>query len=90
MKFKRMMDKIGQFLSAERREQEEKRKKLKELLGKMKNERKSIEAEIADCDDDRKRADLLLKLSILNEQRKKGIALHRELAGKGKRMDDSA
>ncbi len=84
MKFKTMMGKIGHFLSAERREQEEKRQKLKDLLKKMKDESKALASAIERCDDKDKRTELQLKLNILGEQRKKGVALRRELAGKTK------
>ncbi len=83
MNFKRMMGKLGLLLSADRRMQEEKKKKLKELLKKMKAEQKRLKSAIAHCNDPDARADFELKLQILTEQRKKGVNLRKRLAGKG-------
>ena len=82
MNFKRMMDKLGMLLSADRRLQEEKKKKLKDLLKKMKTEQKELVKAIANCKDADARADFELKLQILTEQRKKGVNLRKRLAGK--------
>lgn len=82
MKFKRMMDKLGLLLSAERRMQEEKKQKLKELLEKMKAEQKRLKHAIENCSDPDARADFELKLQILTEQLRKGVELHKSLAGK--------
>ncbi|HRQ57487.1 MAG TPA: hypothetical protein PLN31_08710 [Azoarcus taiwanensis] len=82
MNFKRMIDKLGLLLSADRRMQEEKKKKLKELLKKMKAEQKRLKIAIAHCSDPDARADFELKLQILTEQRKKGVNLRKRLAGK--------
>lgn len=82
MNFKRMMDKLSLLLSADRRMQEEKKKKLKELLKKMKAEQKRLKSSIAHCSDPDARADFELKLQILTEQRKKGVNLRKRLAGK--------
>lgn len=82
MNFKRMMDKLSLLLSADRRMQEEKKKKLKELLKKMKAEQKRLKSAIARCSDPDVRADFELKLQILTEQRKKGVNLRKRLAGK--------
>lgn len=82
MRFKRMMDKLALLLSADRRLQEEKKAKLKALLKKMKAEQRRLQHAIDHCPDPDARSDLALKLHILIEQRKKGVRLRKQLAGK--------
>ncbi len=82
MKLGKLTDKLGEFLSADRRRQREKRDKLKELLKLMKRQQKELEHDARQEHDPEKRASLELKLQILVEQRKKGVRLYRELRGK--------
>ena len=82
MKFRRMIDKLGLLLSADRRLQEEKKKKLKTLLKKMKSEQLRLTQQIEACESDDARAGLELKLQVLTEQRRKGVRLRKTLAGK--------
>lgn len=80
MKFAKMMDKLGELLSASRRRQRDKREKLLELLKRMKKQQKDIEDELAHTEDPAQRAVLEMKHQVLIEQRKKGVRLRKELA----------
>lgn len=82
MKLSKLTSRLGDLLSADRRRQREKLDKLKSLLRQMKKQQAAIEAELEDEADQTERAGLELKLQILIEQRRKGIQLRRELAGK--------
>lgn len=82
MKFAKLIEKLGDLLSADRRRQRDKRDKLKELLKQMKKQQKELERELQRAGDPERRAGIDLKLQILIEQRKKGIRLRRELSGK--------
>jgi len=82
MKFAKLIEKLGDFLSADRRRQRDKRNKLKELLKQMKKQQKELEQDLEDASDPERRAGIDLKLQILIEQRKKGIHLRRDLNGK--------
>jgi len=82
MKFAKLIEKLGDLLSADRRHQRDKRDKLKALLRQMKKQQKELERELQHADDPERRAGIELKLQILIEQRKKGIRLRRELNDK--------
>lgn len=82
MKFSKLVTKLGDLLSADRRRQRDKIDKLKELLRQMKKQQATLEAALKDETDQTERAGLELKLQILIEQRRKGIQLRRELNGK--------
>lgn len=79
MKIGKLLDKLGELLSADRRRQREKRDKLKALLKQMKEQQQDLQKSLESEDDPDKRAGLALKLQILIEQRKKGIRLRQEL-----------
>lgn len=82
MKFSKLVTKLGDLLSADRRRQRDKIDKLKELLRQMKKQQATLEAALKDETDQTERTGLELKLQILIEQRRKGIQLRRELNGK--------
>lgn len=83
MKITKLIDKLGDLLSADRRRQHEKRDKLKNLLRQMKAQQQALQRQLDDEDDADKRAGLELKLQILIEQRKKGIRLRKTLKAEG-------
>lgn len=82
MKFSKLVTKLGDLLSADRRRQRDKIDKLKELLRQMKKQQATLEAALKDETDQTERTGLELKLQILIEQRRKGIQLRRELNGR--------
>lgn len=82
MKFSKLITKLGDLLSADRRRQRDKIDKLKDLLRQMKRQQGALEQALKDETDQTARAGLELKLQILIEQRRKGIQLRRELNGK--------
>ncbi|HRD34944.1 MAG TPA: hypothetical protein PLR02_11890 [Rhodocyclaceae bacterium] len=82
MKFSKLTRRLGDLLSADRRRQREKIDKLKTLLRQMKKQQAVLEAALEDETDQTVKASLELKRQILIEQRRKGIQLRRELAGK--------
>nr|MBL8456853.1 hypothetical protein [Zoogloeaceae bacterium] len=82
MKFSKLTSRLGDLLSADRRRQREKVDKLKTLLRQMKKQQAVLEAALEDETDQTVKASLELKRQILIEQRRKGIQLRRELAGK--------
>ncbi|PTD97279.1 hypothetical protein [Pseudothauera lacus] len=79
MKLIRMIGRLATLLSARRRKQEAKKKQLKALLRKMKAEQRELAARIKACDDALTRDNLTLRLQILTEQRRKGVALRKAL-----------
>lgn len=82
MKFSKLTSRLGDLLSADRRRQREKVDKLKTLLRQMKKQQAVLETALEDETDQTVKASLELKRQILIEQRRKGIQLRRELAGK--------
>ncbi len=79
MKLGKLLDKLGELLSADRRRQREKRDKLKTLLKQMKQQQQELQESLDQEEDPEKRAGIALKLQILIEQRKKGIRLRQEI-----------
>lgn len=79
MKLKKLLDKLDLLLSPERRQRDVKKRKLKELLGNMKNHERELGEQFESSADEEERAGLHLKKQILHEQRKKGVRLLREL-----------
>lgn len=79
MKIKKLLDKLDLLLSPERRQRDVKKRKLKELLGNMKNHERELGSQFDQAEDAEEKAGLHLKKEILHEQRKKGLRLLRDL-----------
>ncbi len=80
----KLLDKLGGLLSADRRLQREKRDKLKRLLKELKVRQKELKKSIEEEEfaSDEERVRLTLQLQVVREQRKKGLALYKELKQK--------
>lgn len=80
----KLLDKLGGLLSADRRLQQEKRDKLKRLLKELKVRQKELKKSIEEEEfaSDEERVRLTLQLQVVREQRKKGLALYKELKQK--------
>ncbi len=79
MKLSTLLDRAAVLLSPERRAREVKRKKLKTLLQEMKQHEQELDAQLRDDAVDSDKEGIALKRRILHEQRKKGVALLKQL-----------
>jgi hypothetical protein len=76
---KSLRKKLQKFLSRDYREQLEKRDKLRAMLGKIRKKQKKLEAELAEEYDPTLQEELRKKIRLLQEQRRKGLAVLDEL-----------
>ena len=67
--------KLQKFLSKDFREQLDKRDKLRDMMARMRKKQKKLEAELAEEYDPTMQDELRKKIHLLEEQRKKGLAL---------------
>lgn len=79
MKLSKLLERLSRFLDAPERERHEQRKELSETLKKLKKKSLQLEQEIAECRDPQQQQDLEEKLAILQNKRRKGVALAKEL-----------
>ncbi|TVQ28814.1 MAG: hypothetical protein EA370_16035 [Wenzhouxiangella sp.] len=74
-----LLAKIRKFLSRDFREQIEKRDKLKKLLAKIRKKQKKLQDELSEEYDPVLQDELRTKIRLLEEQRRKGLDLLKEL-----------
>lgn len=79
MSIKSLLDKLGAYLNEDRQVQAVKHKSLKKILKALKRERDVLEESLADTDDSETRQEIESRLKIVSAQRKKGLAVLREL-----------
>lgn len=79
MKLSSLLDELRRFFNQKLRKQEAKRKQLKIILKKLKKEQSDLRNKLSKARDSSSKSQLERKIRILHKQRKKGIALHREL-----------
>lgn len=87
---KSLLKKLQKFLSRDYREQIEKRDKLRAMLGKIRSKQKKLEAELAEEYDPTLQEELRKKIRLLQEQRRKGLAVLDELRGEHGKGKSSA
>ncbi|MGF1547337.1 MAG: hypothetical protein ACFCUG_08425 [Thiotrichales bacterium] len=81
MKRKKLLEKLGEYLSADHREQLKRKESLKKLLHNLREKRDELKAEIAATADTDERERLQAKLDVLAAQREKGLQLLKNLQG---------
>lgn len=79
MKLKKIVDRITELTNAKRKEQLEQCKQLKKILKQLRNKCKELDEKIAREKDPDKLKELTDKRLILATQRRKGLALLKEL-----------
>ena len=75
----KVLKKLGMILDQDLEKQKEKRDKLRKLLKKLRNHNKYLKHEIEKTKDQEKRNQLEQELKILQVQRKKAVALCKEI-----------
>ena len=79
MKYKKMLNKLKDILSAKRKAQLKKYSSLKKVLRALHEEKKKIEVALAGDIDDDTRLEMTSKLKVISKQRKKGLTVLKEL-----------
>lgn len=82
MKTKKLLNRLGEFLYADRRAQLVQVDSIEEVLEKLAGKEQKLRAKLATETDPEKREKLELKLSVCEAQRRKGIQLIEELLEK--------
>ncbi len=80
MKTRRLVQKIKEFLSADRRAQIKRAGVLKDVLKKLEKKEARLKEKLDREKDAARRREILRKLEVLRAQRKKGVKLQKELA----------
>lgn len=79
MKKTSLLDKLHRFFDKKRRRQEAKFKQLKVLLKNLKKQEVKLREKMEKSKDSTRKVHFERQVEVLHEQRKKGIALRREL-----------
>jgi len=82
MKSHKLLKKLKRFMSAEKRDQIAQRDSLKVLLKKLRKRRNALRDALKEADGKSDRQRIKEKITILNVQRKKGVALLKQLQDK--------
>jgi hypothetical protein len=85
MKNRKLLDKLKDILSADRKAQLKKYKSLKKVLKSLRIEKKGLEKKLSDTTDKEKRQEIASGLKVISMQRKKGLSLLKELKEERKR-----
>ena len=85
MKNRKLLDKLKDILSADRKAQLKKYKSLKKVLKSLRIEKKGLEKKLSDTTDEEKRQEISSGLKVISMQRKKGLSLLKELKEERKR-----
>jgi hypothetical protein len=79
MKVQKLLDKLKDILSADRKAQLEKYKSLKKVLKLLRAEKKRLEKELAHTRDEERQQEISSRLKVVSMQRKKGLKVLRKL-----------
>ena len=79
MKTKKLLKKLKEILSAERKAQRNKYDSLKKVLKSLRTEKRRLKAELASTSDEQEKREIESSLVIVSEQRKKGLKVLKEL-----------
>ena len=79
MKTKKLLNKLKDILSADRKAQLKKYKSLKKVLKQLRIEKKALEKKLSDTSDAELRQELSSRLKVISMQRKKGLKVLKEL-----------
>ena len=75
-----LLEKLHRFFNKKRRRQEAKLKQLKALLKNLKKQEVKLQDKMEKSKDSSRKEHLQRQIQVLHEQRKKGVALRRELS----------
>ena len=79
MKTKKLLNKLKDILSDDRKAQLKKYKSLKKVLKQLRIEKKALERKLSDTSDVEVRQELSSRLKVISMQRKKGLKVLKEL-----------
>lgn len=79
MKTKKILARLKSFMNADRRAQAAQSGAIKELLGKLKQKERELKQKLEHTTDDKERDKLAVKLAVCHAQRKKGLAILKEI-----------
>ena len=79
MKTRKLLSKLTEFISAERRAQVQHIKSIKGVLKELKSKERKFQEKLEHEKDPEQREEIESKLRVIHAQRKKGIAILREL-----------
>lgn len=82
MKTPKLIKKVRKYLEAGSRKQRKEAKCIKELLKKLKKKERTLQARLEKEKDQKKRRQIRKNLDIIYAQRKKGVAILKELKKK--------
>jgi len=75
----KLLDKLRKLLDAEHKAQKAHYDALKNILQSLREKKKKLKAEMAQCDDELTRAEIRSRLNVISKQRKKGMRLLKDL-----------
>ena len=79
MKLKKLLESITELTQADKKVQLEKYKQIKKTLKELKKKGKELEEKISNESDERRIKELVNKQKIITTQRRKGLALLKEI-----------
>lgn len=79
MKIQKLLNKLKDILSADRKAQLKKYKSLKTVLKQLRIEKKGLEKKLSDTTDEEKQKETSSRLKVISMQRKKGLKVLKEL-----------
>jgi hypothetical protein len=79
MKNQRLLDKLKDILSADRKAQLKKYRSLKKVLKLLRIEKKALEKELSEITDEENQQEISSRLKVISMQRKKGLKVLKEL-----------
>jgi hypothetical protein len=75
----KLLNKLSEILSAERKAQAKKYKSLKKVLKALRSEKVRLEEQLASAPDEATREDIASRLKVVSKQRQKGLTVLKEL-----------
>jgi ribosomal protein L5 len=88
MKAKKLLNKLKDILSDERKAQLTRYSSLKKVLKSLRNEKIRLEMKLAEARNEEDREEIASRLEIISAQRKKGLQLLKELKKERKNNPD--
>lgn len=88
MKAKKLLNKLKDILSDERKAQLTRYSSLKKVLKSLRNEKIRLEMKLAEARNEEDREEIASRLDIISAQRKKGLQLLKELKKERKNNPD--
>lgn len=79
MKTRKIQSRLKNLLNSNRRAQVKQADAIKELLAKLKKKERHLRDKLSNCKDPEERKKLQVKISVCHAQRKKGLAILKEI-----------